>query len=203
MSAAISVHVPEGMVMAADSRATVTRDINGVKEIFIENDNTQKLFILNNKYGLAYCGDAFIGGLPVGEFFDKLAKEQFIFDDTIKSCADKIYDNATGINFILCGYEDGEYHAYARGDSKLERFIEKHNSCVIGQTNVFDMLFREAPINYTKMPLKEAVDFAECVIDTVIKYERFTDGPQTCGGPVDILVITKNDIFFHKHKLRK
>lgn len=51
------------------------------------------------------------------------------------------------------------------------------------------------------MPLKDAIDFAEFLIDTTIKYERFCDEIQTCGGDVDILVITKDEAFWKQHKI--
>ena len=55
--------------------------------------------------------------------------------------------------------------------------------------------------NYTSMPLKDAIDFAEFLIDLTIKYERFSDDIQTCGGEIDILVITKDDAFWKQHKV--
>lgn len=51
------------------------------------------------------------------------------------------------------------------------------------------------------MPLKDAIDFAEFLVDTTIKYERFCDDIQTCGGDIDILVITKDDTFWKQHKI--
>lgn len=51
------------------------------------------------------------------------------------------------------------------------------------------------------MPLKEAIDFAEFLVDTTIKYERFCDDIQTCGGDIDILVITKDEAFWKQHKI--
>ena len=55
--------------------------------------------------------------------------------------------------------------------------------------------------NWGAMPLKEAIDFAEFLIDTTIKYERFCDDIQTCGGDIDILVITKDEAFWKQHKI--
>ena len=51
------------------------------------------------------------------------------------------------------------------------------------------------------MPLKDAIDFAEFLVDTTIKYERFSDDIQTCGGDVDVLVITKDEAFWKQHKI--
>jgi len=42
------------------------------------------------------------------------------------------------------------------------------------------------------MPLKDAADFAEFIVDFTNKYQRFDDRIPTCGGPIDLLVITKD-----------
>ena len=55
--------------------------------------------------------------------------------------------------------------------------------------------------DWATMPLKDAIDFAEFLIDTTIKYERFCDDIQTCGGDIDILVITKDEAFWKQHKV--
>ena len=55
--------------------------------------------------------------------------------------------------------------------------------------------------DWDTMPLKDAIDFAEFLIDTTIKYERFCDDIQTCGGDIDILVITKDEAFWKQHKI--
>lgn len=55
--------------------------------------------------------------------------------------------------------------------------------------------------NYSTMTLKDAIDFAEFLVDLTIKYERFSDEIQTCGGEIDILVITKDDSFWKQHKV--
>ena len=51
------------------------------------------------------------------------------------------------------------------------------------------------------MPLKDSIDLAEFMADLTIKYQRFSDGIQTCGGPIDVLVLTKDSAFWYKHKL--
>ena len=53
------------------------------------------------------------------------------------------------------------------------------------------------------MPLKDGIDLSEFMVDLTIKYQRFSDGIQTCGGPIDVLVLTKDTAFWYKHKLYK
>ncbi|MEG1726261.1 MAG: hypothetical protein RR313_12795 [Anaerovoracaceae bacterium] len=73
-----------------------------------------------------------------------------------------------------------------------------------GQKTAITKIVNEKPAlnaSWGTMPLKDAIDFAEFLVDTTIKYERFCDDIQTCGGDVDILVITKDDAFWKQHKI--
>ena len=73
-----------------------------------------------------------------------------------------------------------------------------------GQKTAITKIVNEKPIlnaAWGTMPLKDAIDFAEFLVDTTIKYERFSDDIQTCGGDVDVLVITKDEAFWKQHKI--
>ncbi len=56
-------------------------------------------------------------------------------------------------------------------------------------------------IDYNIMPLKDALDLAEFLANTVITYQRFEAKLATCGGPIDLLVITKDYAKFIRHKV--
>lgn len=73
-----------------------------------------------------------------------------------------------------------------------------------GQMTAITKVVNNSPslnADWSAMPLKDAIDFAEFLIDTTIKYERFCDDIQTCGGDIDILVITKDEAFWKQHKI--
>lgn len=73
-----------------------------------------------------------------------------------------------------------------------------------GQKTAISKIVNDPPIlnaDWDTMPLKDAIDFADFLIDTTIKYERFCDDIQTCGGDIDILVITKDEAFWKQHKI--
>jgi hypothetical protein len=59
------------------------------------------------------------------------------------------------------------------------------------------------PINHNLMPLKDAVDFADFLIDVTIKLQRFEMKPKACGGDIDVLVLTKDDAYWYRHKIFK
>ena len=75
-----------------------------------------------------------------------------------------------------------------------------------GETEALVKLINAEPImsrNEKLMPLKDGIDFAEFMVDMTIKYQRFSDCIKTCEGPIDVLVMTKDKAFWHKHKLYK
>lgn len=45
------------------------------------------------------------------------------------------------------------------------------------------------------MPIQDAIDIAEFMIQTTIKYVKYTPGHQTVGGPIEIAAITKHEGF--------
>lgn len=45
------------------------------------------------------------------------------------------------------------------------------------------------------MPIQDAIDLAEFLVSTTIQYVRFTPGPPTVGGPIEIATITKHEGF--------
>lgn len=82
--------------------------------------------------------------------------------------------------------------------------IIRYGATWAGQmTAITKVVNNSPPLNacWDSMPLKDAIDFAEFLIDTTIKYERFCDDIQTCGGDIDILVITKDEAFWKQHKI--
>lgn len=52
------------------------------------------------------------------------------------------------------------------------------------------------------MPIQDAIDLAEFLVETTIKYSRFTVDWATCGGPIEVAAITKHEGFkWTKRKL--
>lgn len=51
------------------------------------------------------------------------------------------------------------------------------------------------PWLYSPMPIKDAIDLAKFLAEATIMFSRFTPGPPTVGGPVDVAAITKHEGF--------
>lgn len=52
-----------------------------------------------------------------------------------------------------------------------------------------------AQLEDAAMPIQDAIDLAEFLVDLTTKYIRFSVGAQTVGGPIEIATITKHEDF--------
>ena len=51
------------------------------------------------------------------------------------------------------------------------------------------------PLILPAMPLQDAIDLGEFLVDLTIKFSRFKPGPPTVGGPIEIASISKHEGF--------
>ena len=52
-----------------------------------------------------------------------------------------------------------------------------------------------APLIQAAMPIEDAADFAEYLVDTTVRFVRFMPGADTVGGPIEVAAITKHEGF--------
>ena len=221
MSVMCSVYVPEGIVMAADSRMTAnlmfkTPDGKTQQQgLFPVSDNAQKVFLLNKvKVGITSCGAAVIDNKTISDYLRIFEIEEVKAGDTVTDVAKKLqhyaYNNFPNIHFFVCGYEEEEPFVYDVA-KELKRINMSNGKLVYasswsGDVQAITKLLNSqppSPINHNLMPLKDAVDFADFLVDLTIKLQRFETKPRTCGGDTDVLVLTKDDAYWYKHKIFK
>ncbi len=53
----------------------------------------------------------------------------------------------------------------------------------------------QLPIGVSAMPIQDAIDFVDFIIEFNCKLSKFTAGVQNIGGPIDLAVITKHEKF--------
>jgi hypothetical protein len=59
----------------------------------------------------------------------------------------------------------------------------------------------DIPLYSDPMPIQDAIDLAEYLVQTAIGFSRFRAGSPTVGGPIEIAAITKHDGFkWIRHK---
>lgn len=217
MSIISTVYIPEGIAMAADSRLTgTTTYIDGTIEKHTISDNSQKLFLVKNgSIGISCCGDAIIAKKSVGDFIRQFEIDKINQNDTIEEVAVKLNnyvmnEHGLGVIFHVAGYFRDIPYVYNIKDNLISRMnIDSSENIIYG--TVWDgefealrkIILGNPPmnINWNFMQLKDGIDFAEFMVDATIKYQRFSDGLPTCGGYIDVLVITKDYTKFIKHKV--
>ena len=221
MSIISVVYLPEGIVLAADSRLTgkkeyKDKDGNNVIERYPLSDNAQKVVLLNKcKVGIASCGTALINGKTIADYIRLFEISDIAEDDTPETVAEKLLQHGAefpGTNFYVCGYsQDEPYVFYVTSSTKTRSNVDSNDNVKFslswgGETEALVKLINAAPVmnsNEKLMPLKDGIDLAEFMVDVTIKYQRFSDCIKTCGGPIDVLVMTKDSAFWHKNKLHK
>lgn len=216
MSIIATVFLPEGIAMAVDSRLSgITVQEDGTRDRRILSDNSQKIFLIKNgTIGISCCGDAAIGGKSVGDFIRNFELDNVKEEDTIKQIAEKLQayteeKHGNGVIYHICGYCNGEQHVYNINNKKIIR-PNFNNNCITagalwdGETEALVSLMvsnKGMKVDWKFMQLKDGIDFAEFMVDLTIKSQRFSKGLATCGGPIDILVLTKDYSKFVKHKI--
>ena len=92
MSLAINTTTPEGIVLAADSRQSY-RNQKGVSRI--GSDSASKLFLINNRIGVAVTGLAFLqeNDIPknISKFIEQFKREVEVEKLSVKEVADKLH----------------------------------------------------------------------------------------------------------------
>jgi hypothetical protein len=53
----------------------------------------------------------------------------------------------------------------------------------------------QVPLVLPAMPLQDAIDLADFLVDLTIKFSKFVPGPPTVGGPIEIAAISKHEGF--------
>ena len=118
MSLIVTVYVNDGIIMASDSRSTLTNTIRNGNQMIQNNfplsDATFKTFLCSNNCGISTCGAASYNNKPIAGFIEKFIQD-FIKKDTpvadvpqmLLDYFDKI-DNKSVTIFHICGYENNE-----------------------------------------------------------------------------------------------
>jgi hypothetical protein len=97
MSFVITIYVPEGIVMASDSRqsATIERKTASGEKLppvqTVASDFTYKLFLLKQQgVGISAYGDTLLGGVQMESHIKRLEEERLKDNDTIDKVTDKL-----------------------------------------------------------------------------------------------------------------
>jgi hypothetical protein len=117
MSLVITVFVPEGIVIAGDSRLSVTyptKDESTQKEFLhtiTASDSNDKVFLVKDKFGLGTFGAADIKGMPVAGFINRFVEEKVSDTTEVDQIPQLLLDffgqqyNFPNVSFYVVGYK--------------------------------------------------------------------------------------------------
>lgn len=216
MSVIVTLCLKDGIVMAADSRTTITRTYpNGDKEVFYK-DGIKKIFQFSNM-GILWSGNARIGKQKVFEylndFFNRLPENTSIAQITEMingECNERLIGDT--IHCHIAGYENGEQKLYQIVDGIVTRKNINPETgfpsiCIVWdgeRTESHRIIYDNEtidigrPVTEKDIPsfsLKEGVLFAEAMLRK--SCEKLDD----CGEPIYSLIITENELrWIHQWK---
>lgn len=213
MSILATVYLKETIVMAADSRVTGDGLMpDKTKEKLTLSDNGQKLFLLADRIGISTCGIRTVNGKPISEFLSSF-EEEIVDADNVRNVADKLcqvgIDQKIGnTKFHVCGFDGKQRGVYLVEDGKVVVQADKDtiesNVVCSGETELVAKLYtgtNPISVNWQFMEQKDAIDFATYIVEATCLAHRFQLQLGTCGGPVDILLLTAAGPRWIRHKV--
>lgn len=218
MALVVSVYVPSGIVMAADSRLIVRRteerEENGVKvraeQHLVFSDNSNALVRLRRvPLGVSFYDAGVINNEPTESHIYRFENEVLDEGDDIDAAADNLMSYfherhpRLSVGFHVAGYrvqgrtsEPVVLVGHTTREPKVRRVNSGEQGDVqygvvrAGDTTVANRLIdpKHLPL-FAAMPLQDAIDYAIHLIRTTIETLRFEPRFPTVGGPIDVLVI--------------
>src|SRR3989344_5478318 len=137
MSLAIATYVPEGIVMASDSRESVTiagkkPDGSDFRVETINSDAVMKTFLLEKQQvGISTFGASQLAGIPIASHIKKFIDEEIREKDDAKEVAEKI------VNYFKGDFPDTDVGFHVAGYRKEDKVSVPYvYSCHIGRGEV-------------------------------------------------------------------
>lgn len=229
MTLAVTIYVPAGIVMAADSRTMLTRreerDSDGqrvaVEQHLVLSDNAYKVIGLQEvPVGIVTYGTAVIQNRMVDSHVADFEEAALTAHDDVESVASKLVDYFqerfpdVTVAFYVAGYRFEEeravpyvFHCQTKGEPHVKRINRDGSGRIAfgvargGDTHIANRLITKDSLPlFSAMPLQDAVDYAIHLIRTTIDELRFEPRFPSVGGPIDVLIITPSELLFVQRK---
>jgi hypothetical protein len=229
MSLVVTVYVPSGIVMAADSRMTVLRseerEEDGrkvkVQQQIVLSDNAYKAVALPSiGVGISVYDAGVISNQPVDSHVHRFEEEAITPKDDVVSCGEKFltffqtnHPNVP-VGFHVAGYRVEKRasvpYVYVGHTTKQEgvRRVNVNDKGKVqygilrsGDIQVVNRLIEKTQLPlFAAMPLQDAVDYAAHLIRTTIDTMRFEPRFPGVGGPIDVLAVTPTEMRWVQRK---
>jgi hypothetical protein len=162
MSLVITTYVPEGIVMASDSRQSITiggktpdgKDLPQIDTV--NSDNVYKTFLLSKnkkdgsvafEVGVNSFGQDLLGGIPMASHIKRFSEEKLTEEDDITTIPQKLIDffkesfGEVDTGFQIAGYKKEEkisvpyvFYCHIKNSEKSQKNINPDSSIAFGAT---------------------------------------------------------------------
>ena len=132
-----------------------------------------------------------VAGYSKGEFFPEIWRFVVPFDNEIQNQRpDKDDKPDFGASWFGATESIVRLH-FGRDENAIKIISEKFN---ISEKEIFESLSPlQYPVPFAQMPLQDAIDYANYIINVAIGRYRFVIGPELCGGEIEIAAIKQNE----------
>jgi len=229
MSLVVTVYVPSGIVMAADSRMSVQRSeerAEGDQKLLVQqqlvlSDNAYKVVELTGSgVGISIYDAGIINNQPADSHVHRFEEEALSPEDDVLSVGEKFLEyfqrtfpgiavgyhvagyrqeNRTSVPYVLVGHT-------VREPGMRRVNADDEGKVQYGITRAGDTLIANRLIDpnhlplFPAMPLQDAVDYAVHLIRATIDTMRFEPRFPSVGGAVDVLVVTPEGLRWVRRK---
>ncbi len=229
MSLVVTVYVPSGIVMAADSRMTVMRsedrgegeEKTRVQQQLVFSDNAYKVVALGSVgVGVSVYDAGVIDSQPVDSHVRRFEEEAVSADDNVTTVADKflryfetnhpkvavgfhvagyLIEGKASIPYVFVGHTVREPHM--RRVNESEEGKVQYGITRSGDNMIVNRLIdkQHLPL-FAAMPLQDAVDYAVHLIRTTIETMRFEPRFPSVGGAIDVLAVQPEGMHWVQRK---
>lgn len=230
MSLVVTVYVPSGIVMAADSRMSVLRseekDEDGatvkVQQQIVLSDNAYKVVALRSiGVAVGMYDTGVINNQPVDSHVHRFEEEEITAEDDVVSCSEKFLayfqanhagvpvgfhvagyrmENRTSAPFVFVGHTTKQ-PGVRRVNVGGDDGSLQYGILRSGDIQVANRLIEKSQLPlFAAMPLQDAVDYAVHLIRTTIDTMRFEPRFPGVGGPIDVIVVTPQEMRWVQRK---
>ena len=229
MSLAVTVYVPSGIVMAADSRMTVLRSEEReegdqklkVQQQIVLSDNAYKIVALSTiGVGISVYDAGIINNQPVDSHVHRFEEEAITPEDDVVSCGEKFLsffqtnyadvpvgfhvsgyrlENRASVPFVFVGHTTKQ-EGVRRINVNDDGKVQ-YGILRSGDIQVVNRLIEKTQLPlFAAMPLQDAVDYAVHLIRTTIDTMRFEPRFPGVGGAIDVLAVTPTEMQWVQRK---
>jgi hypothetical protein len=134
-----------------------------------------------------------IGGFSCGEFFPEQFKFELPIDKNIIDIRPNESDGNPNFGINWFGLVDGIVRFHWGYDDRLRFELQEilKSSKDLDLKAIDDIFLKhQYPADFGSMPLQDAIDYVNYLINLVIGRFRFYNGVPLCGGEIDIAIIT-------------